>query len=230
MDGDAHLVEINAREGTRAVVTGQSASRIHPALSSHATQQWTVTVEDDAFLVVLPGPAIPFQGSRYYQRGRVELAPSARLIWGDVWLPGRYDRGALSERFQFDRIVQDLEVRRGRRLIYRDRFRWDGPWTEDEARWYFGGELATANLFIAGPFPEVDALPQAPSGLLRSVFPLGDDATCLRWCGPPTAVTADLALTALLTAGTWTDGPGARPWLVGSGGLARNHWFSPSGA
>ena len=31
MDGDGHLIEITARAGTRAVVTGQSATRIHPA-------------------------------------------------------------------------------------------------------------------------------------------------------------------------------------------------------
>ena len=42
MDGDGHLIELTAREGTRAVVTGQSATRIHPALASHATQQWAV--------------------------------------------------------------------------------------------------------------------------------------------------------------------------------------------
>ena len=85
-------------------------------MASYATQQWTVEVEDDACLVVLPGPAIPFRGSRYFQRVRVELAPRARLIWGDIWLAGRYDRGELSERFQFERIVQDFEARRAGRL------------------------------------------------------------------------------------------------------------------
>ena len=59
LDGDAHLVELTARAGTRAVVTGQSATRIHPALESYATQQWVVKVEDDACLVVLPGPGDP---------------------------------------------------------------------------------------------------------------------------------------------------------------------------
>ena len=42
LDGDGHLIEITARAGTRAVVTGQSATRIHPALASFATQQWAV--------------------------------------------------------------------------------------------------------------------------------------------------------------------------------------------
>ena len=75
LDGDAHLIELTARAGARAVVTGQSATRVHPALASFATQQWRMTVEDDACLVVLPGPTIPYRGCRYFQRGRAELAP-----------------------------------------------------------------------------------------------------------------------------------------------------------
>ncbi len=224
LDGDAHLVEITAREGVRAVVTGQSATRVHPALSSHATQQWTVTVEGDACLVVLPGPAIPFRGSRYYQRGRAELDPAARLIWGDIWLPGRYERGELSERFQFERMVQDFEVRRADRLVYRDRFRWDGPWNPQEAGWHFGGGLATASLFVGGP-PQQN-LPEPGSDLHRSIFRLESGDSCIRWCGHPGAVTTALVRTALSLAAEWTDGPGAAPWLIGSSNLAPSHWFS----
>jgi urease accessory protein len=224
MDGDGHLIEITARSGTRAVVTGQSATRVHPAVASYATQQWTVDVEDDACLVVLPGPVIPFRGSRYFQRGRVELAPRSRLIWGDIWLAGRYDRGELSERFQFERIVQDFEARRGGLLVYRDRFRWDGPWDSDAAEWYTGGGLATGSLFVAGPVPE--ALPDAAPSVRRSVFRLDSGDSCVRWCGPPPAVTSDLVSIALSQAAGWTVKTGALPWLLASSGLAPNHWFS----
>ncbi|WP_435007893.1 urease accessory protein UreD [Tundrisphaera lichenicola] len=224
MDGDGHLIEVVARQGTRAVVTGQSATRVHPALLGYSTQQWSVSVEDDACLVVLPGPTIPFQGSRYYQRGRVELAPRANLIWGDLWWPGRYDRGELSERFQFERIVQDFEARRDGRLIYRDRFRWDGPWTTEDIDWYLGGALASASLFIAGPMP--NALPEADPSLRRSIFQLDTGETCIRWCGHPTRLTTELVRVALKVAGTWTGGPEARSWLLDSGELAPNHWFS----
>ena len=62
MDGDGHLVQIKARAGTRCVVTGQSATRVHPAVASYATQQWSVEVEDDACLVVLPCPDDPVPG------------------------------------------------------------------------------------------------------------------------------------------------------------------------
>lgn len=225
LDGDGHRVEITARAGTRAVVTGQSATRVHPAVAGYATQQWTVEVEDDACLVVLPGPTIPFRGSRYYQRGRVELAPRGRLIWGDIWLPGRYDRGALSERFEFECIIQDFEARRAGRLVYRDRFRWDGPWSPEDAHWHFGGTLASATLFVAGPVTE--AFPEARPPLLRSSFRLGSGESCLRWCGDPAAVTHDLVSTALSLAASWTAGPGTPPWLLASSSLAPNHWFSP---
>jgi urease accessory protein len=224
LDGDGHLIEMTARSGSRAVVTGQSATRIHPAQERYATQQWLVDVEDDACLVVLPGPVIPFAGSRYYQRGRVSLGTRARFIWGDIWLPGRYDRGELSERFQFERIVQDFEVRRSGRLVYRDRFRWDGPWAAADVDWYFGGALASASLFVAGPVPE--ALPEARSSLRRATFRLDTGESCIRWCGPPGDVTNDLVEIALLLAARWTVGPDARPWLLTSSGLAPNHWFS----
>lgn len=227
MDGDGHRIEITAKAGTQTVVTGQSATRVHPAVTSYATQQWTVEVEDDACLVVLPGPLIPFRGSRYYQRGRVELAPRARLIWGEIWLPGRYDRGELSERFQFEQIVQDFEVRRAGQLVYRDRFRWDGPWTPEEADWYFGGTLACASLYVAGPVPET--LIEAGPNVRRSIFRLESGDSCLRWCGKPSEVTTDLAQTALRLASSWTVGPEAPPWLLASGGLAPNHWFATPG-
>jgi urease accessory protein len=224
LDGDGHLIQLVARTGSRAVVTGQSATRVHPALESYATQQWVVRVEDDACLVILPGPTIPYRGCRYYQRGRVELALRARLIWGDVWLPGRYERGGLSERFQFEQIVQDFEARRDGRLVYRDRFRWEGPWTPEVASWYFGEELASASLFVAGPIPE--CLPEAAPTVRRSLFRLDTGEGCLRWCGHPAAVTADLVQTALSVAASWTVAPGAPPWLLTSNSLSPTHWFS----
>src|SRR5207248_1012328 len=101
LDGDAQLVQLRAGSATRAVVVGQSATRIHPCLHGFSTQQWAIHVEPDAVLLVLPGPAIPFQGCRYYQRVAIDLAAGAGLVWGDIWLAGRYARGAVSEQFQF---------------------------------------------------------------------------------------------------------------------------------
>lgn len=224
MDGDGHLVQLTARPGTRAVVTSQSANRVHPALASYGTQQFEVTVEDDAMLVVLPAPTIPYRGARYYQRVRANVAGSGRLLWGDIWLPGRYERGELSERYVFDTIVQDMEVCRDGRLTYRDRFRWSGPWTPADVSWHLGEHLAMGSLYISGPLPDL-AMPQ-PDGLRGAVFKLRDGETCLRWCGDPGLVTDHLVTTAMHVAGNWTGGAGAEPWLLNSSALAPNHWFS----
>ena len=88
--------------------------------------------------------------------------------------------------------------------------------------------LALSSLLVAGPLPEV--LPEADPSVRRSVFPLDTGASCFRWCGHPTAVTADLVLTALQLAGGWTGGIGSSPWLVASGSLSPNHWFTTAGA
>ena len=72
-----------------------------------------------------------------------------------------------------------------------------------------------------------ETLPEAGPSLRRAVFRLDTGDTCMRWCGPPAAVTADLVHTALRVAAVWTGwGPGLRPWLLSSSDLAPNHWFS----
>ncbi len=153
LDGDGHLVEIDARPGSCALVTGQSSTRIHPAVRGFATRQWRVKAAADSQLVLLPGPNIPFRGCRYHQKAAIDLDPGARLIWGDIWTPGRYARmGQEAEFHQFERIVQDLEVRRDGGLVFRDHFTWDGPWDKEQACWYVGGQLAAASggLFVTG--------------------------------------------------------------------------------
>jgi urease accessory protein len=220
MDGDGHLVEIAARPGTCALVTGQSANRVHPAVTSFATQQWCLRVEPDAVLVVLPGPTIPFRGCRYFQRTDIDLAAGARLVWGDVWLPGRYARGGLSEWFQFDRIVQDLKVHRAGALVFRERFDWRGPWDEETARWHLGGG-AGGSLFVTGAVAPT-TIPSAPDCDV-AVLPTEAGDTCLRWCGRPADVIRAVVTAALTVAGRWTGGKSA--WFLDSHHLAPNHWF-----
>src|SRR5205823_3609593 len=101
MDGDAQLVQVTAGRGTRAVVVGQSATRVHPCVTGFSTQRWQIQVEGGAVLVVLPGPTIPFKDCRYAQHVSIDLEPGAGLVWGDIWLAGRYARGEASEHFQF---------------------------------------------------------------------------------------------------------------------------------
>ncbi|MFL5244769.1 MAG: urease accessory protein UreD [Gemmataceae bacterium] len=218
MDGDGQLIELTAGPGTQTVVVGQSATRIHPSIKGYATQQWSIQVGDNAVLVVLPGPAIPFQGCRYFQRIAVSLAPTAHLMWGDIWFAGRYARGKDSEMFQFGDVIQDLTIRRADRLVFRDRFHWHGPWDKATARWHFGDALACGSLFVTGTVDE-------EIGSSAALFSTACGDSCLRWQGASEAVTAAVVQTALRLAGLKSACAERRPWLS-SKDLAPCHWFS----
>lgn len=226
MDGDGQLVQIRARSGARAVVTGQSATRIHPAVHGFSTQQWQVRVETGAVLVILPGPAIPFHGSRYYQRVRIELEEGAGLVWGDLWFAGRYARDTNSERFKFDILIQDFTVHRKGRLVFRDRFAWQGPWDEDTAAWHFGSHLACGSLFVTGR--SVGLLSPDVGKCHPAVLHTGANDTFLRWLGSSEEITQALVTTALQTAGLLSGKECLRPWLMPFRDLGPNHWFIPA--
>jgi urease accessory protein len=213
MDGDAQLVQLAARRGSKAVVTGQSATRIHPSLAGFCTQQWELRVEPQAILVVLPGPAIPFQGCRYYQRVNIHLEEGAGLIWGDLWFAGRYARGDASEQFQFTTIIQDLTVKQKGKLVFRDRFCWRGPWDNQTAAWHFGlrkpekqeesgdsvpsrlPHSACGSVFVTGSVEEswLSSCEELEWGL----FPTAAQDSCIRFLGSSENVTKALVHTAL---------------------------------
>jgi urease accessory protein len=214
LDGDGQFISLTARAGTRVVVVGQSATRIHPCPNGFATQQWIIRVEAGATLAVLPGPSIPFEGCRYYQRVAVTLDDGAGFVWGDVGLAGRYARGAASERFRFAALVQELQVRRGGRLVFRDRLSWRGPWDEATATWHFGTGSAWGSVFATGPAPETAG----------ACFTTAQGDSCLRWTGTAEQVTADVVRTTLRSAAhAAREAPAG--WTPQSE-LAPVHWFS----
>lgn len=223
MDGDAQLVEVVVRTGARVLLVGQSATRIHPALAGYSTQQWRIRVEPGALLVMLPGPAIPFQGCRYYQRVEADLEPGAGFLCGDIWLAGRYERGAASERFRFETMVQELLVRRGERLVFRDRFCWRGPWDGATAAWHFASAPTWASLFATGPVGE--HLATSGVGFRSGRFPTAAGDTCLRWGGSSECVTSCVVRTALLLASVRLGLGESHPLLFAEH-LAPAHWFS----
>lgn len=218
LDGDAHLFAIDAEPNTRAVVTGQSASRLHPFLKGFCTQQWQVRVADGAALVVMPGPAIPYAGTRYFQRVDVDLGRDARFIWGDLWFAGRYARADVSERFRFECIVQEMTVRRQGQLVFRDRFVWRGPWTGEASRWHFADQPAAGSIFATGPVGADSKAVESTRGATFTTF-AGD--TCCRFVGHSDDVVRAVVRRCLGLPST----SGAGPWLLNNNHLARVHWF-----
>lgn len=215
MDGDGHRFEILVRSGAHVVIVGQSATRIHPCLEGFATQQWHIEVEDDASALFLPGPAIPYAGCRYFQRVEAHLAPRGQLLWGDILHAGRYSRQEDSEAFQFTWIVQEFAVLRQQRLVFRDRFAWNGPWDQESISWHFGNNPACGSVFATGLHAVAQESPLA-------VFETAYGDHCARITGASEKVIAQVVHQAL----AWQKCDSQISALLDSTHLAPCHWFS----
>jgi urease accessory protein len=118
-------LEVSVRVETKAYVqlTSTSATRIYRCQSQlpAATQTTEMVVEEGGLLEYLPDPLIPFAGSRYRQRSRIQLAAHAGLFWWETLAPGRTAR---DEIFAYDLLHVDLDIcAEGRPLaIERTRF------------------------------------------------------------------------------------------------------------
>jgi len=219
-DGDGQLAEIVVRAGANALIVGQSATRIHPTLNSFSTQQWKIRVEAGATAIVLPGPAIPFRNCRSFQRVAVDLADGASFCWGDIWTAGRYARGADSECYQFTSLIQELVIRRGGRLVFRDRCHWRGPWDTAAATWHCQGAAAWGSLFVTGPLDEQSVMLTPGTALFRTEA--GD--TCLRRLGTVQDVIETIVGMALRIPALGTERTEAAGVLFHD--FAPVHWFN----
>ncbi len=223
LDGDGQLVDLDVGPGVRCFVTNQSAGRIHPCPRYHAASRFELKVARNAVLCLLPGPTIPFVRSRYHQRTSIDLEPGGQIVWGDILLPGRTRYARAPERFVFDRMIQELRIRRDGRLIYHERFAWEGPWDEARVRWHFGDAEAAASLFVSGPVAAED-LPPLPDGeVVVQETAHGD--TCIRLLGRDAEQVITTAARVALTASARLAGEEGT-WLLHSTGLSTIHWFS----
>jgi urease accessory protein len=101
---------VTLARGARSVLTTQSATKVYRTDQGLAEELTRYTVEGDAVLECLPDHTIPFGGSRLFRSTLVEADPHATVILTDALAAGRVAR---AERFQFDHLFLETEVRVG---------------------------------------------------------------------------------------------------------------------
>ena len=115
--GDRQTLSVEARPGSRAHVTTQSATKIQTMKASYAHLDATLVAESGAHLEYIPGPTILNEDARCLQTTTVEVAPDATAIVGDVFVPdGLTDH----EPFSFDHFHSRLEARVDDALVCAD--------------------------------------------------------------------------------------------------------------
>lgn len=118
LSGDRLESEVVAESGAALLLTTPSASRVFRMRSGQARSLQTFRVEDGAWLEVLPEPLVPHRGSVFHQRTVLDVEPGGAALYADLLFPGRIAHG---EVWGWDRLVLELEVRRGPALCLRER-------------------------------------------------------------------------------------------------------------
>ncbi|ELZ13339.1 urease accessory protein UreD [Haloterrigena salina JCM 13891] len=115
--GDRHRLRIETREGARAHVTTQSATKVHSMDANYAHLDATLRAESGSYLEYVPGPTIVNEDARCLQTIDVDLADDACVVVADVLVPdGLTDH----ESFSFDHYHARVEAEHDGRLVCAD--------------------------------------------------------------------------------------------------------------
>jgi urease accessory protein len=119
--GDRLRLDVEVDPGEIAQITTTGATRLyrHRPGAADSEQYTVISVGEGALMEYLPDAVIPYAGSRHTQRTEIKLASGAVLFWWEVLAPGRQAAG---ERFAFERLRVESEVRAGTRPVVRERF------------------------------------------------------------------------------------------------------------
>jgi urease accessory protein len=115
------------RPGLRPLSLGppQNPSGSSP---SKTLQRMHITVQPNAFLLLLPCAVQPYASSSYHQAQRVHLVdPTASVILLDWFTAGRSSRAEKSEEWEFERYSSLNEVVLGDKVIMRERTVLENP-------------------------------------------------------------------------------------------------------
>ena len=146
--GDRLEARIHVEAGAQALVTSQSATKVHPSGISPACQSLRISVETGGELHYYVDPVIPFADSRLQQEVRIELGSGARFYYWDGLMAGRVRRG---ESWSFAEMRSQTAVLVDAELAYLDRFELRPGDQSPTRRWAMGGYSYMASAFAYDP-------------------------------------------------------------------------------
>jgi urease accessory protein len=210
--GDRQTLSVEARPGSRAHVTTQSATKIQTMKASYAHLDATLVAESGAHLEYIPGPTILNEDARCLQTTTVEVAPDATVIVGDVFVPdGLTDH----EPFSFDHFHSRLEARVDDALVCADAVDLQPDERDPRDPATVGEYDVVGTLYVFTPAADVDTLAEglydrlADHDVAAGASVLKDDA------GVTVRVLGDRS--ADVTAAVETAWDEARETLLGTG-------------
>ncbi len=111
LQGDRNTISIEVRESAQAHVTTQSATKIHEMDANYATQVQDIVLREGAYLEYLPDQVIPHKHMRFVSQTRVQIDPTATLLYSEILMSGRKYYGD-GEQFEYDLFSSFIRAER----------------------------------------------------------------------------------------------------------------------
>lgn len=106
--GDQNEFKIDVSEGADVCLIPQSATLIYPSYTGFwSSQNVEVTIGPKASLAWKTEAVIPFRKAKFCGETKVQMAPDAKLLWGEILSPGRDKR---DEKFQYNEVKNKFQV------------------------------------------------------------------------------------------------------------------------
>lgn len=156
VDGDRYEQHFTLSRDAFAHITTGAATKIAQMRHNHSALKQYISLDEGAYMEYLPEPIIPHRGSRFYSHTHITIAPTATLLYAEIYLCGRRWSG---ERFDYDILSVGVQAERsdGQRL-FRDKFI-VRPHTQNPSVVGVMGEYEVlANVIVLTPKPMADRI------------------------------------------------------------------------
>lgn len=112
LEGDSHEIKIEIGKGSKAVITGQSYTKLFKCKSFCSSQSVYINIEENAFLKYLPCPVIPFKDSDFRTLTKINLKKTSCLVLRDIFSCGRTGMGEnfLFKKYQAQTLISEEGV------------------------------------------------------------------------------------------------------------------------
>lgn len=93
VQGDRYVYKIRLNDGAEAFITDTMATKIYKMDLNYASKQVDVYLGKNSRLEFLPRETMVFIDSRWYQRATFHVSENSKLLYCEIFCPGRIARG-----------------------------------------------------------------------------------------------------------------------------------------
>ncbi len=122
VDGDRYEQHFTVRRDAYAHISTGAATKLAEMRYNYSGLTQRFTLEEGAYLEYLPEPTIPCRHTRFIADTEITIAPSATLLYAEIYMSGRKYFGE-GESFRYDILSVCTRARRpGGERLFREKF------------------------------------------------------------------------------------------------------------